>query len=181
MPFSRMLFILLFPVLFATTVGAATVTWTVDHPVPGTVPVDLGVTLVNVTDVSIHAVGYGGGQHGWCEMMDEPWGYDFWLEYTVDFSLDGAAGGGFTAPLQQPYDATVTLVNGADPTDWSFLEDGRADLSIAQYHGFNFDMIHCMPMGFETLTIDQLVLTVTCEAAVPNETMSFGTVKALYR
>lgn len=171
---------LLITLLLVPTAFAATVTWSVDDPASGTIPVDLGVTLVNVTEVSILATGYGGGQHGWCEMMDEPWGYDFWLEFTVDLSLDGA-GGSFTAPLQQPYGETVTLTNGGDPSGWAFLEDGRADLTIGYHHNFSFDMIHCLPMGYEALTIDQLVLTVTCETAVPNETMSFGTVKALYR
>ena len=176
----RVVIVLLASLLFAATAVAETVVWTADQVIPGTIPVDLGVALVGVTDVSIRAVGYGGGQHGWCEMMDEPWGYDFWLEYTVEYTLDGAFGG-FVAPLQQPYDATVMLTAVADPAGWSFLEDGRADLTIGRHHGFDFDMIHCYPMGYEELTIEQLVLTVTCGSTVPTETMSFGTVKALYR
>lgn len=181
MSLSRTTVVLIISLLVAMSAGAETVTWTADHPGSGLLSVDLGATFVNVTDVSIRADGYGGGQHGWCEMMEEPWGYDFWLEFTVDFSLDGAAYGSFGAPLQVPYDATLPITLVAGQPDWGFLEDGRAELSIGWHHDFHFDMIHCLPVGYESLTIDQLVLTVTCESVVPTESLSFGSVKALYR
>lgn len=158
---------------------ADTVVWSFpDPPQDESIPVDLDTNLVGIIGVDVHMSGFGGGQHGYCQQPGGPnLPQNFSLRATIDLGGTTAI---VDAPYMEDYDLTVPLELTVEQPDWSFLEDGISEVSIATSHTGYYDMEDCYPTGYDELTAPTFEIIVTA-GTVPTDRISWSTVKARYR
>jgi hypothetical protein len=133
-----------------------------------------GAELFGITDVSIRAIGVGGGGNFECAgSIPDGW-YDFDIRLTFenkDYIISTAN--------QTDFDVVVTE---SSPTEWPWPScEGSSICSIlvtsfakgTQYR-------ECEALDFELPVISKVELTITADSVVSETAVSWGTIKARY-
>jgi hypothetical protein len=178
MKIARILLSLCCVLLITSAACAETVRLTIDNlPDRVWIPVDFGTTMSGITDVQARITGYSADREFLCTDSQLTWYESWWAE--VEFSQERLVK--FQLPDQSAFElnASIPLPDG---TDWSDLQDGRIDLRFSSYNvtGSIGPLCYGSPQGpFPEYYV--LILEVTCETAVANETGTWGSIKAFHR
>jgi hypothetical protein len=144
------------------------------------VELDLGGTVMGVTEVSLRIEGYGGGHRVYCQEMG---GDDTvtWYPWVARVDLDGVSHGEAVLPLQLDYDETVVVHLEDGVVDWSHLVDGRVVVEVGYASSEPYLMPNCYSVGSEDITMDRLELTIFADHVVDAAPAAWSTIKAIYR
>ena len=100
---------------------------------PAAVPINLGTPLANLVSIQLELSGTH--TNGWWETSFGTSGPEAGL---LAASMDSASPsslqwkGTYDGAADGPFTATMTLQGAGSPPDWSFLQDGITDLTLAQ-------------------------------------------------
>lgn len=162
--------------------AAEVLTWSGDLPFAAgnTVAVDFGARLSDITAMEAVASGIGGEQR-WIiyQGMGNPTG-SVPFEMFLGCGEGGSplAGASSWLPLLAPFSNNLVF---APTADWSWLSDGRFDLTVSYVHAPFPDNPFCYGYGYTLPEIAHLDVIVTCAQAVPAAPTAWGSVKAMFR
>ncbi len=170
--------------LCPSVAAAEVLIWSADAPFAeaATIAVDFGATLTGVTALEAVVTGMGGVQH-WViyQGVGNPTGsvpYSLTLACRDPGNDDSLADASAWLPLLKPFADSFVF---APATDWTWLQDGAFTLGVTYVHAPFPDVPMCYGTGYTLPVVDHIDLIVTCDAAVPTASDSWGAVKAAFR
>ena len=135
---------------------------------------DLGAEIVGITAVSLRVVGVGGGGNFECQSTGPDGWYD--LDVKISFGNDRF---GFSTSNQVGFDVIASELE-SEPNPWSVCEGTtRCSIPVAS-HAQGDPNYDCWATDVVLPVISHVEVTITAESVVSANSVSWGTVKALY-
>jgi hypothetical protein len=144
-------------------------------PVGAANPFDLGAELVGITSVSVRVIGVGGGGNFECQGgVPDGW-YD--LDVRIAFGKGWFV---FSTSNQVAFDVTSELEFNLNPNPWLRCEGTtQCALPVTAYaQGTQYS--DCWTTDVVVPLISHVEVTIIADSVVSSDSVSWGTIKALY-
>lgn len=184
-------FVLLVLVLSSSNVVAATWTQTINNPTSGDlISIDLGAEVSEITGITILSSGNYVSRMRTCDTPGGPYTYS--IGHDLDLRILDSGVDQFRnidyLPCHSSSFELLWLIEASDTADFSFLNDGIADLLVNYERSDDGRCGEDRPCDYccwtsqvGSFTFESLTIIIDYDATVKTESLSWDKIKATYR